>query len=99
MRVGRLIVLAFLALGIVSYFYFNLGEYLSFEYLKSAQHRMTEIVEADPVAAILVFTSLYIGVTALSLPGAAIMTLAAGGILGLSGVLSSCHLLPRLVRL
>ncbi|HEX8063699.1 MAG TPA: FAD-dependent oxidoreductase, partial [Allosphingosinicella sp.] len=66
-----------------AFFLFDLGAYLTLASLKARQSGLEASVEADPLAAIAAFFLLYVAVTALSLPGAAILTLAAGAIFGL----------------
>lgn len=75
-------IVAFVAL-IVAFFAFDLGQYLTLDYMK-AQHGEWQMMLADnPVAFGAGFFAIYVAVTALSLPGAAIMTLAAGAVFGL----------------
>ena len=81
MKVKILMVLALVGL-IIGYFYFGLDEYLTFEYLKSKQLDFQSYFESNALKTVLIFFVGYVLVTALSLPGAAIMTLAAGAIFG-----------------
>jgi pyruvate/2-oxoglutarate dehydrogenase complex dihydrolipoamide dehydrogenase (E3) component/uncharacterized membrane protein YdjX (TVP38/TMEM64 family) len=80
---GRVLLLLLLVLAVASYFVFDLGQHLTLETLKARQAELEAFVDERPVAAIAAFFLLYVAVTALSLPGAAIMTLAAGAIFGL----------------
>ncbi len=67
---------------------FDLGHYFSFSYLKSEQENLLSMVNAKPIVSILAFFILYVFVTAVSLPGAAVLTLAAGMLFGfLKGVI------------
>ncbi len=61
----------------------GLGEYLTLDYLKQSQDRFTDLYSAKPLFVISVYMLIYILITALSLPGAVIMTLAGGGLFGL----------------
>jgi pyruvate/2-oxoglutarate dehydrogenase complex dihydrolipoamide dehydrogenase (E3) component/uncharacterized membrane protein YdjX (TVP38/TMEM64 family) len=79
-KLALLIVL--LALG-VAFFAFDLGRVFSIEYLKSSQAGFVALYRDQPAAVIGVFFAIYVAVTALSIPGAAVMTLAAGAIFGL----------------
>ncbi len=65
------------------FFYYDLGQYLSLEYLKSSQEKFQLLYEQHQLAVIAAYMAIYILVTALSLPGAAVMTLAGGGFFGL----------------
>ena len=80
---GKLILVAGLAALVAAFFMFDLGQYFSLAYLKSQQAAIGEITGTHPLLAAGGFFLLYVAVTGLSLPGAAIMTLAAGAIFGL----------------
>jgi len=81
--IKRLILLVLLAAAIAAFFYFDLGRYLSLEFLQAQRAALIEQRDAQPLLASAVFFAGYVLVTALSLPGAAILTLAAGAIFGL----------------
>lgn len=76
-------VLAVLAVAVVAFFALGLQRYLSLEYIKSQQGQLEAWRAGNPLVAALTFFGVYIAVTALSLPGATILTLAAGAIFGL----------------
>lgn len=78
----RLIVLAVVVLAIAAFFALGLGQYLSLEYLQASRERAVEQVDAAPLLSSCVFFAIYVLVTGLSLPGAAVMTIAAGAIFG-----------------
>ena len=80
-------VLALLLLGIiVAYPYVK--EYTSLEFIKSKQADFATYYEANRFLVLVSYFLLYVVVTALSLPGAAVMTLLAGALFGLAiGVL------------
>jgi len=82
MTTRNLVFAAIVAL-IVSFFAFDLGQYFSLDYLKSQQAALDSFYAEKPVAMLAGFFFLYIVVAALSLPGAAILTLAAGALFGL----------------
>ena len=62
---------------------FDLGRFLSLAAIKSSQAELEAWRAAQPLVAGLLFFAGYIAAAALSLPGAAVMTLAAGAIFGL----------------
>jgi uncharacterized membrane protein YdjX (TVP38/TMEM64 family) len=68
---------------IVIFFVLDLDSYLSFENLKSGLGQFETWRIDSPVLTGLIFFSFYVAVTALSLPGATVMTLAAGALFGL----------------
>jgi len=77
------IVLVVIALLIAAFFLFDVGSYMTLENLKAQQQSLGAWRQANPWQSALVFFLVYVVVTALSLPGAAIMTLAVGAIFGL----------------
>ena len=79
----KLIIATLLIALIAAYFVFDLGRYLSLEYIKSQQGDFAALYDERPLLVAGLFFIVYVAVTALSLPGAAIMTLAAGAIFGL----------------
>ena len=79
----RLVVLALLVVAVGSFFFFGLDEYLSLERLQDGRVALDAWVSENPALAWGGFFLAYVVVTALSLPGAAIMTLAAGAFFGL----------------
>lgn len=80
---GKLALALLLAAAVAAFFLFDLGSYLSLEALKARQANLASLVDNRPLLALGGFFSLYVAVTALSLPGAAILTLAAGAVFGL----------------
>jgi pyruvate/2-oxoglutarate dehydrogenase complex dihydrolipoamide dehydrogenase (E3) component/uncharacterized membrane protein YdjX (TVP38/TMEM64 family) len=79
----RIVMLLALALAIGLFFIFDLGQYLSLDYLKSQQAALQEYRQAHPLRTAAVMFVIYVLVTALSLPGATVMTLGVGAIFGL----------------
>jgi uncharacterized membrane protein YdjX (TVP38/TMEM64 family) len=76
-------ILVLVLLGaIVAYFLFDLGQILSLENFKASQADIVAAKDANPVLYIAGFFILYVAVTGLSIPGAAIMTLIAGALFG-----------------
>ncbi|NJD55838.1 MAG: TVP38/TMEM64 family protein [Nitrospirae bacterium] len=61
----------------------HLGDYLTLSYIKGSQQRFAALYADHRIAVIGVYMLIYIAVTALSLPGAAVMTLAGGALFGL----------------
>jgi len=68
---------------VAAFFIFDLGRFLSLDYLKSQQAALSNLYSNRPFMVIASFFTIYVASTALSLPGAAILTLAAGAIFGL----------------
>ena len=68
---------------IAAFFALDLGHYFSLDYFKSQQAAIDAFYQANPLKTAALFFAAYVAVTGLSVPGAAIMTLAAGAIFGL----------------
>ncbi|MEE9158277.1 MAG: TVP38/TMEM64 family protein, partial [Gammaproteobacteria bacterium] len=68
---------------VFSVFAFDLGQFFNLEYFKSKQAVVDNYYQAQPVKTAFIFFCVYIAVTGLSLPGAALMTLIGGAIFGL----------------
>jgi pyruvate/2-oxoglutarate dehydrogenase complex dihydrolipoamide dehydrogenase (E3) component/uncharacterized membrane protein YdjX (TVP38/TMEM64 family) len=83
MKAGRTVVVAVICAVVAAYFAFDLGRFLSLDYFKAQQAAIEAFFHANPAQAAAFYFALYVGVTGLSLPGAAILTLAGGAIFGL----------------
>ena len=80
----KLIVFIGIFLLITLFFTFDLHHILTLEGIKSRMDEFYHWQRTSPFLVATVFFLIYIAVTALSLPGAAILTLAAGGLFGLT---------------
>ena len=83
MNSRKLIIAALLLAGVGAFFALDLGRYFSLAFIKDSQSSFAALYAQRPVFVTLVYFAVYVAVTALSLPGAAIMTLAGGAIFGL----------------
>ena len=83
MNKNKLLLVVVVIAAVVCYIAFDLGRFFSLAYLKSSQAEFAALYDTHPAAVIGGFFAAYVAVTALSFPGAAIMTLAAGAIFGL----------------
>jgi pyruvate/2-oxoglutarate dehydrogenase complex dihydrolipoamide dehydrogenase (E3) component/uncharacterized membrane protein YdjX (TVP38/TMEM64 family) len=79
----RLLLLAVIAAAIAAFFVFDLKQYLSLEFFQASRAKIDAFYAAQPWQTAAAFFAVYVAVTALSLPGATIMTLAGGAIFGL----------------
>lgn len=74
----------FTFLLIIFLFYkFNLNNYFTLEYIKSNQQDFFNYKNTHPIKTALIYFMIYIIITSLSLPGAAILTILGGAIFGL----------------
>lgn len=81
--IKKLVIVGVIVLLVLLFKVFGLDQYLTLSYLKEKQAHFIQMYEANRVIVIAAYMLIYIVVTALSLPGAAIMTLAGGGLFGL----------------
>ncbi|HIF9326539.1 TPA: dihydrolipoyl dehydrogenase [Photobacterium damselae] len=78
----KLFLLGIIAAVIGIWLYFDLSQYFTLEQAKAQQLALQDTIQTHPVWASLVFFFAYVAVTALSLPGAAIMTLLGAALFG-----------------
>ena len=78
----KLLIILTLAALLAAYFAFDLGQYFSLAYLKQSQTTFAAAFAENPLLIVAVFFIIYVAVTAVSLPGATILTLAAGALFG-----------------
>ncbi len=79
----RMVLLLLIAALVAAFFALDLHRFLTLEALKSSQDGFAAWYDARPGLVVGAFFAGYVAVTALSLPGAAVMTLAAGALFGL----------------
>ena len=79
-KVGAALVVVLL---IVLFFAFDLTRFLSLDYLKRSQAAIAGFYQREPLTLVASYFGIYVLATALSLPGAVILTLAGGAIFGL----------------
>jgi pyruvate/2-oxoglutarate dehydrogenase complex dihydrolipoamide dehydrogenase (E3) component/uncharacterized membrane protein YdjX (TVP38/TMEM64 family) len=80
--VKALLVLA-IALAVVAFFAFDLGRFLSLGFLKDSQAQLGALFEAQPLGVAAAYFAVYTLATAVSFPGAVVLTLAGGALFGL----------------
>ncbi|OOV88540.1 FAD-dependent oxidoreductase [Oceanospirillum linum] len=80
----KLVLLGTIAAVIAAFFTFDLNQYLTLDSLKNSQEQLALWQSQSPVITVAVFFVIYVAATALSLPGATIMTLAIGAVYGLA---------------
>lgn len=81
----KIVILAALAALVAAYFIFDLGQYLTLDGIKALASDVAAFQQRNPLAVIAGFFIAYVLVTAASIPGAAILTLAAGALFGVVG--------------
>ena len=78
----KFILLGMVVAIVVAFFHFDLGHYLTLEFIKSQQQQIDQYYLENRVLTLLVYFLLYVLVTGASLPGATVLTLAGGAVFG-----------------
>ena len=82
MSFKKLLLLLVIVALFVSAFVFDLTQYLSLDVLKEKQQQLNSLFAENPFATFAIYFAIYVISTALSLPGATVLTLGAGAIFG-----------------
>ncbi|MGL4795638.1 MAG: FAD-dependent oxidoreductase [Aeromonas jandaei] len=82
MKGSRLLLVLVMGCLIGAFFAFDLGHYLSLPQLQARQAELAALVDRHFVSAALLFVAVYVVSTALSLPGASLLTLAGSAVFG-----------------
>ncbi len=80
--ITRLLIATVFAVAIVSFFAFDLNQYLSLEELRQRRDQLLAFTDDHLIAMIAAYMGIYILMAALSVPGAAVLTLAGGALFG-----------------
>ena len=79
----RLVLIVVIAALVAAFFIFDLGRYFSLDFFRTQQAAIDTYYRGQPLQAAAIYFLIYVVVTGLSLPGAAVMTLVGGAIFGL----------------
>jgi len=82
MNIKKISLLVLVIAAIATFVALDLGRYLSLDYLKQSQAEFLSLYARQPFTVAAVYFALYVLATALSFPGATIITLAGGAIFG-----------------
>jgi uncharacterized membrane protein YdjX (TVP38/TMEM64 family) len=83
-RIGKKAAVALIALTIVLIFIvFDLHRFFTLSYIKASQEKFALLYAENPVLVIVGYMALYVLITSVSLPGAAVLTLLGGALFGL----------------
>lgn len=80
--IKKILLLLFIIALVAAFFIFDLNRYFSLTYLKESRVQFASFYAENTILTIAIYILVYIVITALSLPGAAIMTLAGGAMFG-----------------
>jgi uncharacterized membrane protein YdjX (TVP38/TMEM64 family) len=84
----KLILAAIIVVTVVVFLTFDLGRYFTLPYLKDSLDGLKSLEAQHPVMVVFVYFLIYVGATALSLPGAVVLTIGGGALFGfLTGTL------------
>ena len=79
----KILIVLFIISVVAAFKIFHLDQYLTLSYIKASQERFAALYAQNRLLVITGYMAIYILVTSLSLPGAAVMTLAGGALFGL----------------
>ena len=82
-NINKIVILAVIILLIAAFKILGLEQYLSLSYLKASQEKFALLYAEHKILVIAGYMIIYIIVTSLSLPGAAVLTLVGGALFGL----------------
>jgi uncharacterized membrane protein YdjX (TVP38/TMEM64 family) len=78
----KILILLLVVIFIALFFWFDLGRFLTLESLKQNRNYLVKLYNDHRLLTVAIFMAIYIAQTALALPGAAILSLAAGAVFG-----------------
>lgn len=81
--VKKITIITIAGLAIILFVAFDLHTFLSLDYIKQSQAQLQAQYDSHPIITLAVYILIYIAVTALSLPGAVVLTLAGGALFGI----------------
>ena len=79
----KILISVVLLSAVVAFMVFDLGQYLTLAYIKASQEKFSLLYAEHRLMVVLGYGVIYILATSLSLPGAAVLTLAGGALFGL----------------
>ena len=79
----KMMIIGIIAVLIAGFFLFDLQQYFSLDFIKAKQQAFNAYYQENTFLTLLIFFLVYVAMAALSLPGAAIMTLLSGALFGL----------------
>lgn len=83
MSINKAVVLAVIAAAVASFWAWDLGRYLNLAYLQQSHGTLLALYAQHPATVMACYALIYVAVTALSFPGATLITLAGGAVFGL----------------
>jgi pyruvate/2-oxoglutarate dehydrogenase complex dihydrolipoamide dehydrogenase (E3) component/uncharacterized membrane protein YdjX (TVP38/TMEM64 family) len=84
LNLKRWVLVGVLLVAVVAFFAFDLGRVFSVEFFTAQRDRIQALYAAHPIAVPVAYFAIYVIVAALSIPGAAALTLVGGALFGLA---------------
>ena len=81
-RIVKIALVVLVAALVVCFFVFDLGRYFNLEFIKEQRDAYQAYYRQRPSVTIAAYAAVYVAVTSLSLPGAAVLTLLGGALFG-----------------
>lgn len=81
-RIVKIALVVLVAALVVCFFVFDLGRYFNLEFIKAQRDAYHAYYQQHPSVTIAAYAAVYVAVTSLSLPGAAVLTLLGGALFG-----------------
>ena len=85
MKTSRLVLIAILIALAAAFVHWDIGRFLTLEQLRTSQATFAQWHDERPLAFALAYFAIYVVTTAMSFPGATIITLAGGAVFGSHG--------------
>ena len=78
----KIIIIGVVIVIIALFYVFDLGKYFSLDYIKASQAKFDALYQEHSILVVAIYMLIYVVMAALSLPGAAVMTLLGGALFG-----------------
>ena len=83
MQIKKLLLATLISIVLILLLFFDVHHYLTLEYLKSSKDKLDVYYKDNPLLVLGTYFVIYLASTAVSLPGAAVLSLAGGALFGL----------------
>ncbi len=84
MQIKKILLATLITIVLILLLFFDVHHYLTLEYLKSSKDKLSVYYQDNPLLVLGTYFVIYLASTAFSLPGAAVLSMAAGALFGLT---------------